>query len=153
MKNVKVSLAALFMTVFAITSCSSDDSDGPAANIVGKWTQTRTVTKVGNAGNITQNYDENTVGCDKDYIEFTVAGSFNDVIYFKNASNVCEADAAPASTYTKTDNLLTITSGDFEGVYAIEKLSGSQLAIKAIENVGGNEITTTTYFGKVAATN
>jgi hypothetical protein len=148
MKNLKVAITALTIAGLSLTSCSSDDSSGTAASIVAKWNQTKTVTKVGNSGNITQSYQENEVGCDKDYIEFTANGAVNDVIYFKNATNVCEADLATPTSYTKTDNAMTIAGGEFQGVYEITKLSGSQLIIKSIENVSGNEITTSIYFNK-----
>lgn len=151
MKKIKVVLATLVIAGLTLTSCSSDDSSGTAASIVGKWNETKSVIRV-SGQNVTQTY-ENEPGCDKDFVEFKAGGTMDKVVYFKNASNACEADAETAVGYTKTDDALVINGGFYEGTYEITKLSGSELRIVTEDNLGGATATTTIYFKKAAATN
>lgn len=150
MKTLKVVLAALVVSAFSF-SCSSDDDGGSSTggNIVARWNPTKTVVKI-SGETFTQNYESNEPGCDKDYLEFTGGGLVNDVIYFKNASDVCTADAATPVSYSKTDNTLVISGGEFGGTYQITKLTGSALQISQSSTSGGLTSTTTVYFTKAA---
>lgn len=150
MKKIKGLLAALVLVGLTVTSCGSDDS-GPAATITGKWNLSKTVSKVGDATN-TENYAGNEAGCDKDYYEFVGAnsGALRDVIFFKNAEEVCTEDEAEAASWNKSEDLLTVTGGDLEGAYEITKLSNSELIILSEGSLGGTETSVTYYFKKAA---
>ncbi len=151
MKKIKVVLATLIMAGLTLTSCSSDDSSGTAASIVGKWNETKTVTKI-SGSTVTQTY-ENEEGCDKDFVEFKAGGTLDRVTYFTNASDDCEASSQTGVGYTKTDDVLVINGSIYEGTYEITKLSGSELRVVTEDNTGGTSFTTTIYFKKAAATN
>src|SRR5690606_21855429 len=99
-----------------------------AATIIGKWTPTKTVVKTG-TGTLTQKYEDNQAGCDKDYVEFVDGGVFRKVIWFKNAENTCTEDAAAPQVWSKSDDELSIIGGDYDGEYDVAKLSGSELRI------------------------
>lgn len=152
MKNIKILLATAIIAAFTLTSCNKDEDNGPVTNgsITAKWNPTKTVVSA-NGGNITQNYTDNEAGCTKDYIEFTAANALNNVVFFKNADNVCTASTATPATYSKSANTLTVVGGEYEGTYTISTLSGSELIVKSVETVSGNQITTNIYFTKAAA--
>ncbi len=148
MKKFKALMVAFVMAGMTVVSCSSDDS-GPVATIDGKWNQTKTVFKAG-GGSITQNYEDNTVGCTKNYIEFAASGVYNDVVYFKQGGE-CVQNMATPGTWVKNDKSLTINNGGFlSGTYNITKLSGSDLEISSTSNEGGINSTTTVYFKKAS---
>lgn len=148
MKKMKSLMIAFVLASMTAVSCSSDDS-GPAATIDGKWNQTKTVVRI-NGQNITQQYNENVTGCEKNYIEFAAASVFNEVVYFKAAgSGACQPDAATPGTWSKTDNTLLINNGGFlAGSYEIKKLSNSNLEIATESNEAGVMATTTIYLTK-----
>ncbi|MGK4568911.1 hypothetical protein [Flavobacterium sp. 3HN19-14] len=86
MKNFKVLLAGILLTGLSLSSCSSDDDNSAtSASIVGKWTPTKTVSKVNGQTALNNPYEGNEAGCDKDFIEFTQAGALNNTVYFHNA--------------------------------------------------------------------
>jgi hypothetical protein len=148
MKKIKALMVAFVLAGMTIVSCSSDDS-GPAPTIDGKWNQLRTVVKIGNQS-ITQQYEDDVTGCDKNYLEFTTAGVFNEVVYFKPAGGgPCQTDMATPGTWVKADNTLTISNnGSLDGTYQISRLSGSELQIATTESGGGITSTTTIYMQK-----
>jgi len=150
MKKIKILLTTVIVTAFTLTSCSKDEeNNGPVTNgsITEKWNQTKNVVSA-NGQNITQNYTDNEAGCSKDYVQFTSASAFNNVVFYKNADNICTESAATPVTYTKTGNSLTIVGGEYDGIYTITTLSESELIVKSVETLSGTEITTTTYFTK-----
>jgi len=150
MKKIKVLLAAVILTGLTLTSCSSDDdSGGTSASIVGKWTPVKTIFKI-NGQSLTTPYEDNEAGCDKDYLEFVEGGAVNDVIYYKNAQNVCTQDVGDPATWVKNNNSLTVNGTfDYDGTYTIEKLTGSELRVSTSESSGGVTSTAITYFTKV----
>lgn len=152
MKNIKILLATAIIAAFTLTSCSKDEDNGPVTNgsITAKWNQTKTIITT-NGVNQTINYDGNEAGCSKDYIEFTTNNKLNDVVYFKNAEEICTENAATQSSYSKSGNTLTVIGGDYEGTYTITTLSGSELIVKSVETQSGIQFTTNTYFTKAAA--
>lgn len=149
MKKIKALMFAFVLAGMTIVSCSSDDS-GPAPVIEGKWNPIKTVTKVGSAGSQSQNYTENEPGCDKDYIEFvgTNSGNLRNVIFYKNAQNNCTEDVGTPATWIKSDKVLTINGGNFEGDFTISKLSNSDLTIESKTNIAGQDLIVTYYFKK-----
>jgi len=149
MKKIKFFAVALALGAIAF-SCSSDDSENLlGGDLTAKWNPTKTVVKI-SGETFNEPYDSNEAGCDKDYIEFTDAGLMRDVIYFHNASNVCTEDAATPQEYTRTDNTLVISGGEFGGTYEITKLTSSELQIAQTSTSGGLTTTTTVYFSKAA---
>jgi len=150
MKKIKALMVAFVLAGMTVVSCSSDDSSGPPATIGGQWNQTKTVTKVGTAPAQTQNYNDDELGCTKDYVEFlgTNSGTVKKVIYFKNAQNVCQSDSGLTSNWSKNENTLTISSGEFEGVYTITRLSNTELIISG--NFTGQNINITYHFRKAS---
>ncbi|MFY7664601.1 lipocalin family protein [Flavobacterium sp.] len=145
----KVGLLFWF-SALVLVSCGSDDN-GPTtpASIIAKWTPTRTVISA-NGGNISSNYTGNEPGCDKDYIEFTAGNAFNNVVFFRDATNTCTASAAEPATYTKTENTLVITGDIYGGSYQIVRLTNTELQIEIEETNAGVTTKTTRFFTKVA---
>lgn len=140
----------LWFSAILLTSCGGDDN-GPTtpASIIAKWTPTRTVISA-NGGNISSNYSGNEPGCEKDYIEFTAANAFNNVVFFRDATNTCTPSAAEPATYTKTDNTLVITGDIYGGSYQITRLTNAELVIEIEETNAGITTKTTRYFSRVA---
>lgn len=150
MKKIKILLAAIVVTSLTAVSCSSDDGGSAVSGEVnGKWNPIKTVVKIG-TNDFTEEYGENEPGCDKDYIEFASANVLNNVIYFKNASNVCTPDAATPGTWTRNDDMLTITGGEYSGTYEIVRLNNSDLRVRTTSNTGSITTTATVYFKKAA---
>ena len=148
MKKIKALMFAFVLAGMTVVSCSSDDSSGSTAAIDGKWNQVKTVFKA-SGGSITQNYEEDTEGCTKNYIEFVTGGVFNDVVYFKQGGECVESMATPG-TWVKVDDELTINDGGFlSGTYDIKKLSGSDLQLSTTNSEGGITATTTIFLKKV----
>lgn len=154
MKKMKKAILTAFVLVgLTLTSCGSDDNGGGTpATVEGKWTQTRTVTKLGSQGDVSTPYEFNVSGCDKNYIEFVAAGSlFKEQYFFKNGAQECIEDTQDAGTWSKSNETLTITAGEsnYEGVYQIKTLSNSQLVISFDTQAGPNTLVTTYYFTKI----
>ena len=148
MKKIKVLLATFVLTSMTVVSCSSDDSSGSTATVEGKWNQIKTVVKFGNQS-VTQDYDLNETGCDKDYIEFAAASVYNDVVY-NSQGGECIANAAEPGTWIKTDDKLTIeNAGLLSDTYDIKKLTSSDLQISVTDSSGGITSTTTIFLKKV----
>lgn len=149
MKKIKAIMFAFVLAGMTVVSCSSDDS-GPAPMIEGKWNPIKTVTKVGTAGSQSQNYAGNEPGCDKDYIEFvgTSSGNLRDVVFFKNAQNSCTEDEGTAATWSKSDKILNVNGGNFDGDFTITKLSNSELIIESTSNIAGQDLIVKYYFRK-----
>jgi hypothetical protein len=149
MKKIKILLAAVAIAGLGLNSCSSsDDGSDTQASIVGKWTPIKTVTKF-NGASSTQTYDDNEIGCDKDYVQFVDGSVFNNVVFNKNTDNDCIETAADPEVWAKTDDTLTITGGEFDGTYEVIKLTNSELRISDQESIAGNDVTVTVYFQKV----
>lgn len=146
-KFLKIS-TCLFATALFF-SCSDDgDGGGVAASIEGKWTPSKTVYKIGGATQ-TENYEDNEMGCDKDYVQFNADGSLKNAIFFKNADNVCTEDANTVATYTKSGSTLNINGGEYDGSYTIKKLNSTDLQVETTETIGGVSATVTVYFKSV----
>ncbi len=146
MKKIKALMFAFVLAGMTVVSCSSDDDGGPAATIDGKWNQTKTVVELGGQS-ITQDYDDNVAGCDKNYIEFAPSNVFNEVVYFKAAgSGDCQTDMADPGTWSKNDQTLTINnSGFLSGTYEITRLAGNNLEISSTDSAGGVTTKTTIF--------
>jgi len=150
MKKIKILLATAMIAAFTLTSCSKDEEiSGAVTNgsITAKWNQIKSVITATGI-NQTVIYDGNEATCNKDYVEFTTDNKLNDVVYFKNAQEVCTEDAAAQATYSKSGNALTVVGGDYDGTYTITTLSGSEFIVKSVETQSGIQFTTTTYFTK-----
>ncbi|WP_298143382.1 lipocalin family protein [Flavobacterium sp.] len=143
----KAATIVLFTSVL-LTACGGDDSSSTPASIIAKWTPTKTIIAA-NGGRITTNYTGNEAGCDKDYIEFTAANAFNNVVFFKDATNTCTAAPADPSTYTLTENVLVITGDIYGGTYEVTRLTNKELRIETEETNAGVTTTTTRFFTKV----
>jgi hypothetical protein len=148
MKKVKALLFAFVLAGMSVVSCSSDDDNGPAATIDGKWNQLRTVVKIGNQSGVEQLYEDNVADCEKNYLELAAGGVYNDVVFFKQGG-ACQQNAATPGSWVKIDNTLSITDGgDLSGTYKIVRLTGSELQISIASNVAGVTTTTTVYMQK-----
>lgn len=147
MKKIKALMFAFVLAGMTVVSCSSDDSSGPAPTIEGKWNQLKTVVKI-SGNSITQNYEDNVNGCDKNYVEFAAGGVFNDVVYFKQGGD-CQANAATPGAWTKSDKTVTIFNGGvLSGTFEILKLSNADLQLTTKNSEGGITATTTIYLKK-----
>jgi hypothetical protein len=150
MNKFKLIFVCLTVSVFSFTSCSSDDSSATGGQLMARWNPVKTTIKVGSQGTITQAYEGNEIGCNKDYIEFAANNVLRRVVYFRNADNVCSESAAstPAS-WSRSGDVITIM-GDptYEGQYEIIRLTGSELRLKGTSETGGISTVTTLYFSK-----
>jgi hypothetical protein len=153
MKKIKVLMLAVLATGFFAMSCSSDDKEDPTGgDLTAKWNQTKTVTKV-SGETLTDNYDDNQVGCDKDYLEFTDDSHVTFVVYNMNADGDCEqSTASNLSTWARNENTLMIagTNPNYSGTYEIIRLTGSELQLRTENTTGGTTTTTSIYFNKAA---
>jgi len=147
MKKIKVVLATLVFSAFAL-SCGSDDENPLGGDLTAKWNQTKTVTRISGV-NTTDNYTGNDPNCEKDYLEFKDNGDVIFAVWNENADGDCqESFASDLTEYQKTGNTLIIggTNASYSGEYQIARLTGSELQIKKTSNAGGGtEITTTIY--------
>jgi len=150
MKKIKLYLAAVLIAGLSFTSCSDDDNNGPSTGgeIMAKWSPIKTVTKLGSIeGEIEYINSEPT--CGDDYIEFATGGVFNRGVWDKNTDTLaCEIDMATATTYTKSNNDLTIGAGLYQGTYKITLLTGSELRFESSANSPAGTTITTFYFEK-----
>jgi hypothetical protein len=153
MKTIKVVLAALVISAFSFTSCSSDDEgSSTGGDLTAKWNPTKTIVKI--AGEeFDEPYESNEPGCSKDYAEFTDEGDFNFVIYVEdpNTPGACVASPATPQTYTKSENTLVISGGQYGGTYTITRLTGSELRVKQTSTTGGITSETTIYLTKASS--
>lgn len=149
MKKV-LKMSVLFVATAFFASCSSsDDGNSVSGNLEAKWTPIKTVSKVGGISD-TENYQDNEPGCEKDYLQFLADGTVKNAIYFKNTTNVCTEDSAIDGNWVKDGSSLTITnSSEYNGVYTIRKLNGSELQVQTTQTIGGVSATITLYFQKV----
>ncbi len=147
MKKIKFYLAAVLIAGLSFTSCSDDDDNGSSTDgeIVAKWTPTRTVNTVNNVEVSSTDYTFNEPGCEKDFTQFLAGGVLNDVIYYKNAAEVCTQDADVTGTWTKSGNTLVIDDANYE----ITRLTGSELVYKSTVTTSGATLVVTEYFSKV----
>jgi len=149
MKKVLKTSVLLLATAFFASCSSDDDGNSVSGNLEAKWTPTKTVYKVGGQSS-SDNYEDNEPGCDKDYLEFMANGTVKNAVYYKNASNVCTEDSATDGTWVKDGSSLTISnSSEYDGVYTIKKLNGSELQVQTSETIAGVSATVTLYFQKV----
>jgi len=149
MKKIKIVLAAVICSVFALTSCSNDDDSGVGASIVGKWNPQQTVTSVGTANQPAEPYVNNQVSCGKDYIEFADPSILKNVVWNKDADGVCSETPGTVGAWAKTGDVVTVTGGSFAGTYKVTRLTGSELRLAETGTIGGVAVTTTIYFAKI----
>ncbi|HEX8563495.1 MAG TPA: lipocalin family protein [Flavobacterium sp.] len=156
MKKIRIALASIAAAGLMLSCDKDDDGNNIAATIEGKWTPTQTITVTDGDQNVTQ-YSGNQQGCDKDYWEFRNNNVYRDVVYVMNVEDECE-EAEAASTWSKTDNTLTITdvnpdpavtSPPDAGVYEITKLTNGELRLKSTATVGGVDFEVTKVFKRV----
>jgi hypothetical protein len=153
MKKLKFFFAAILVTGMMV-SCSDDDDPAVSGSVEGRWNPVKTTVKVG-SDTVTEPYDGHDPDCQKDYIEFADNAVLNIVAYnYSDISNTCVAENAPAASWGRSDNTITITGTpdggnfDFDGTYTITKLNGSELRIQNVSTSGGTTITTTVFFSK-----
>lgn len=131
--------------VFCVSSCSSDDA--PFASIVGQWNRVSTITQIGHQAPQTVPYDSNTIGCHKDYWEFTTDGTLRDVVWYKNASEMCTEDVE-LKTYVHTGDQLTIAEPGLTETFTVIRLTGSLLEFQSTTQTGGVALTVTHVFAR-----
>lgn len=149
MKKFKTLFFAFILIGMTLASCSSDDGPGgPAPTIEGKWNQIKKTVKVDNAAPQTFEYNDNAIGCPKNYFEFTLDNVFKDVVYYKQ-SGICQQGTTTPGAWLKTDNLLTISNaGIYSGTYKITSLTSNGLQIQLTDNNGLSTTITTLYLEK-----
>ncbi|HEX9980348.1 MAG TPA: lipocalin family protein [Flavobacterium sp.] len=156
MKNLKSLFAGILAVCFVLTSCSNDDDNNEnnlGGNLQSRWNIDKTTIKAGSGNTQTFDYTLDESGCDKDYLEFTSGNVLNYVVYVHNASNECEADMAPAGTYTRTGNTVVIIGEQYPGTYEIKRLTGSELRLESSATVANVTTVTTLYLKKAANQN
>ncbi|HEX8270843.1 MAG TPA: lipocalin family protein [Flavobacterium sp.] len=151
MKRFKLLFAVVMLSGFTLTSCSKDDGPGEDTgtdgNIVGRWNQDRTVFGF-NGNEIEEEYVNEEETCGDDYLEFTNGGALIKSVRFKDANNICQVSSTTPVSYTRSNNTLTISGGEFQGTYEILRLTGLELWIRDEQTTGGATTTTTFYFDR-----
>ncbi|NUY82228.1 lipocalin family protein [Flavobacterium sp. MAH-1] len=147
MNKTKLTVVSLAIALgFLANSCGSDD--GPGASIVGKWDYFKTITQVEGQNPISQNYQGNEPGCDKDYQEFLADGSYRDVVLFQNQDDVC-TESVDDGNYAKEGDVLTVQeNGENPQTYTITKLTDGELRYSSTTQNGGLDFTVTLVFRK-----
>lgn len=110
------------MLAFSALALSCGSDDGFDASIIGKWNYSKTITTINNGSPNTQNYEGNTIGCDKDYQQFADGGVYRDVVLFKNEDQIC-TESVETDVYAKNGDQLTIG----ETTYTVTKLTDTEL--------------------------
>lgn len=151
MKKIKLFAAALVAVAFSVSCGSDDGEDLLGGDLTARWNPIKTVIKI-SGETFEEPYDSNQPGCAKDYIEFTEAGTLNNVIFYDPAgAETCAEDAEPIQEYSRTDNTLVVGGGQYGGTYEITRLTNSQLRLEQTSTAGGGITTVTTiYFEKAA---
>lgn len=109
MKTILTRLLAIFILTVTIASCSKDNEEVAPSLLIGKWTQINMVTTVPGFPPITEPYNDNVAGCNKNYTEFIAGGAAKNVEYDK-VNNVC-TPFVENGTWSQNGNVLTLNDG------------------------------------------
>lgn len=142
---MKIRFICVVLMVLLVASCSSDDQ--PFASLIGQWNRVSTTVKIGNQAPNTTPYNGNTIGCHKDYWEFTSAGTLRDVVWYKNAQEICTEDEV-LKTYLHTGDQLSISEAGTVETFTIIRLTGSLLEFQSTNTTGGVQMTVTHTFAR-----
>lgn len=116
------------------TSCSDDDNY--LAILVGRWIPT-TLEAIHNGRTTIDDVYKHEEGCNKDYVEFTADGKFNDVWY----SGIQCTMNIRSGTYTISGNTLTYTTDNLTQYDQIVLLTGTELKVKVTHDEWVNILT------------
>jgi hypothetical protein len=141
------------IAVATLASCSKDNTEAPIApgTLEAKWNQIKTTTKVGTGAPTTVDYTDNETGCDKDYIQFVAGGTVKDVVFNKDAANMCgPVENSNPSSWSKSGTTLTVVGGDLNGTYKIITLTATDLVTESTTAIPGSTTTavSTIYYKK-----
>lgn len=142
---MRIRAVLIALAVFCFWSCSSDDE--PFASIVGQWNKVSTTTQVGHQAPNTVPYDSNTIGCHKDYWEFGEGEVLRDVVWYKNANEICTEDI-DLKTYVHTGDQLTISEPGLTETFTVIRLTGSLLEFQSTTHTGGITLKVTHTFAR-----
>ncbi|MGV3460168.1 MAG: lipocalin family protein [Flavobacterium sp.] len=135
MKNFRLLFCGFIIATMTVISCSDDDAGSSVATqapITGKWYYSQQGQSIGGQDFLT-NYTMHTPGCSKDNIVFGADNSYRRNEY--EDGNCQEISAA--TTYSISNNIITIGSGFDSEVYEIESVTANTLRLRQAETVGG----------------
>ena len=145
MKKFLSRLLVVFILTATVSSCTKDE--GAQASIVGKWTVVQTQITVPGFPPITEPYDGNVAGCNKNYVEFVAGGTVNDVEYSK-VNNVC-APNVEVGTWAQNGNNLTIGYGTDVTTATIVSATPTELKFSITITEMGVTATSVVTFAKI----
>lgn len=124
MKKFSIALASALVLGLSFTSCSSDDNGGgvTAEKLAGKWEFSKQKYSVGGQALPEEDYDDNEVGCAKDYIIFNENGTYEEGDYWSSECTLDTWDGA----YTLDGKTITVDGQDV----IVQTLSGTTLKLK-----------------------
>ena len=128
----------------AFSACSDDGDSSAPATIDGKWNFNKMSVTVNDVTSPELDYEGNEPGCMKDYIEFAAGGILKDGDY--SGSNC--ALTISNGTWTKSGNIISITSEGISIPVEIISLTSSALVIKYSETEDGLTLTVNMSFTK-----
>jgi hypothetical protein len=146
MKTIFTRLFAIVILTISISSCS-ENNDATTGSVVGKWTPVQTSILLAGAPIQTFPYDDNTVGCDKNYYEF-IAGGVLKLVEYTKVNNVC-TPITEQGTWTQAGNVLTANNGTEVNSVTIESLTATQMVWKDTMVEAGITYTLTITFSKI----
>ena len=124
----------LFVAVLAtaFSSCSKDDNPSNEASLLGKWQPVKQGV-VMSGQELVQDF-QHTLGCDKNYVEFTNT-MFTQHDFDKNMSDQCEEDIA-AYSYSRTGNTISVLEEGELLTLQIAQLDATTLKLTSQEDFG-----------------
>lgn len=140
MKKLVIVFMSVLTSGLLLTSCSDDDGD--SASIEGKWEFYEEGTSFGGQEELF--LYEHTEGCEKDFIEVLSEGVYQDVFYY-NDGEACSEDIS-TSTWSRSGNTITVTTGGASETYTILTLNSSTLKIALTSEFGGVTFSDITVF-------
>lgn len=135
----KVSILFMVVTTFAMTlisSCSNNDDDNNSnpveVSVEGKWNFSKV--SIDGVSSAEIDYDDNELGCPKDYIELKSGGVLNVGDYY-NSECLLEISTG---TWSKSGSIITITNDEISIPFEVVSLSNTVLKVKYSETFEGN---------------
>jgi hypothetical protein len=144
MKKIIVLFAFALISILNFTSCSSEDDSSTSSSIVGKWNFSKISTTINGVTSPEMDYDDNELGCPKDFVEFKTGGIYTEGDY---SGSTCLLDSS-AGTWVQSGSNITITQGTDVFTAEVVSVTSTTLKVKATETDSGVTITINITFTK-----
>jgi hypothetical protein len=132
-KIITLLIVTLSLGMISI-SCSNDESNNSStSSVVGKWNFSKMSTVINGIASPEIDYDDNEVGCPKDYLELKDGGVYNEGDYYDSA---CTLDLS-TGTWVKNGNTLSITSNGETFSVEVVSVTSTELKLKVSQTDNG----------------